>query len=311
MAAVAWAVLASIAWRGVSPGSRTVNRCLIRQARLRNRRGFACDLVLTRSRKSGWHELTDDEARRLALQRLVDAGEEQAEANIISREIVTFARKNCRPGENWGDRLERALKERIQHQTPLQYIIGEWDFHNLKGIRVRKPSLCPRPETEELVSLVLDSVSQFPKRPLSVLEIGSGTGAIALALADSWRKQARGVHITAIDVAKTACELTLENAEIFGLSEHIEVIHASLDEFVALRNKTHGTFDLIVSNPPYIPSRLLKSLDPVVREHEDPRALDGGSDGLDLIRQIVTYAPDMLKPTGMFNRYKCSKHLYF
>eukprot|EP00954_Amorphochlora_amoebiformis_P026725 1380958-Amorphochlora_amoeboformis.AAC.3 len=134
MAAVAWAVLASIAWRGVSPGSRTVNRCLIRQARLRNRRGFACDLVLTRSRKSGWHELTDDEARRLALQRLVDAGEEQAEANIISREIVTFARKNCRPGENWGDRLERALKERIQHQTPLQYIIGEWDFHNLKVI---------------------------------------------------------------------------------------------------------------------------------------------------------------------------------
>lgn len=180
-------------------------------------------------------------------------------------------------------RFKKLLAKRTQG-VPLQYLIGTVDFMGCE-LFVNKAVLIPRFETEELVHLILKDASHG--RALNILELGTGSGAIAIALAQHM-KQAK---ILAIDISAEALELARKNAAHNGVSERIAFLHS--DWF----SEISGAFDLIVSNPPYVDSQHLKELSEEVK-HEPVIALDGGEAGLQAIRTIIAQAPPYLVEGG-------------
>lgn len=176
-------------------------------------------------------------------------------------------------------------------RMPIQYIIGEWEFRDLI-LKMQPPVFIPRPETEELVELVLQ---QFDcKRSMRFMEIGCGTGAISLALLKALPK----ATAVAVDQSKQACELTMTNALALDLSARLRVLRHKLTIDSQL-DEVEGQLDLIVSNPPYVLRDDLKSLEPEISLYEDLRALDGGPDGLDVIRSILKFSSHKLRVKGM------------
>ena len=194
------------------------------------------------------------------------------------------------------------LVKRIESRTPVQYIIGNWDFFGLT-LQCREPILIPRPETEELVERIINTnILQRISTP-RILDVGAGTGAIGIAIA----YQIPSLTCVAIDINDEAVSLASSNARnIFGESHgrRYSCKHSSFDQFSRMNadnnnnNNEDNLFDMIVSNPPYIPTAQLASLDPEVRLHEDFVALDGGEDGLDVILQLVRGAPALLRGDG-------------
>lgn len=182
----------------------------------------------------------------------------------------------------------RAGIKRLGTQEPVQYVIGEWDFRTVT-LRTDSRALIPRPETEQLVDLVLASpVWRRVESPV-VVDIGTGTGAIILSLGVEAR---RGTFI-GVDVSEPALALAQENAVRCGLTKKITFrIGDALDGFMP------GSLDLIVSNPPYIASEIVDGLEKHIREFEPRSALDGGPDGLDILRRIICSAVVALRPQG-------------
>ncbi|XP_041779967.1 MTRF1L release factor glutamine methyltransferase [Anopheles merus] len=176
-------------------------------------------------------------------------------------------------------------------RMPIQYIVREWDFRDLT-LKMVPPVFIPRPETEELVELILQQMDT--QRETLFLEIGCGTGAISLSLL----KHAPKSSAIAIDQSRYACELTRENAETVGLHERLRIFkHKVVDDLPA--ELGGQKFDMIVSNPPYVPSVLIPTLDPEVKIYEDLRALDGGNDGLTVIKAILRIAGRHLAKDGV------------
>uniref|UniRef100_A0A1S4HDI5 peptide chain release factor N(5)-glutamine methyltransferase n=1 Tax=Anopheles gambiae TaxID=7165 RepID=A0A1S4HDI5_ANOGA len=176
-------------------------------------------------------------------------------------------------------------------RMPIQYIVREWDFRDLT-LKMVPPVFIPRPETEELVELILQQMDT--QRETLFLEIGCGTGAISLSLL----KHAPQSSAIAIDQSRYACELTRENAETVGLHERLRIFkHKVVDDLPAELGGQQ--FDMIVSNPPYVPSVLIPTLDPEVKIYEDLRALDGGNDGLTVIKAILRIAGRHLAKDGV------------
>ena len=174
-----------------------------------------------------------------------------------------------------------AQKER---GLPVAYITGETDFCGLT-LRCDARALAPRPETEELAQYCANLFERGVGP--NILDLCTGSGCIALALA---AKFPRG-YITAADISPEALCLASENARLTKLQERVQFLQSDLFENVS------GTFDLIVSNPPYIAAGELPALSPEVQS--EPRlALDGGADGLDIIRRIAAVAADYLNPQG-------------
>ena len=171
----------------------------------------------------------------------------------------------------------RALRE------PVQYILSETEFWSLP-FTVNPSVLIPRPDTEVLVEEVLKKVSG----PVRVLDVGTGSGIIAIALAH----EIKDIQVTAMDCSQAALETARLNALRNKVETRISFLLGSLD------NLPLGSFDLIVSNPPYIPSGELEKLMPEVREYEPRLALDGGMDGLASIRQLVHQAKKALQVGG-------------
>jgi len=198
--------------------------------------------------------------------------------------------------------LTQMIYRRIQKE-PLQYIIGQWDFHSIT-LRVRQPCLCPRPETEELVEYTILEVNKIisclrarkETRKVRILDVGSGTGAIGIALVNFFPFD---VDVLAIDISSEATKLSRENAEFVlgdtqGRYKSLLCSSADLtDELNRKGNEKYAFgFDLVVSNPPYIPRQDMATLTDDVLKFEDHRALCGGGDGMDVIRDIIHQLPE-------------------
>jgi len=183
--------------------------------------------------------------------------------------------------------LRRGLT-RVAAGEPVQYVLGEWDFRGLT-LKVDRRALIPRPETELLVDLVLGAQELWRQERPQVVDVGTGSGCIALSLAQE-RPQAR---ITAVDTSAAALELARENATRCGLADRV-----TFHEESGCGTFQAGSIDAIVSNPPYIASGVVPTLDRWIYEHEPLAALDGGPDGLTCIRAITRDAAMVLKQGG-------------
>lgn len=180
----------------------------------------------------------------------------------------------------------RDLVKRRAAAEPVAYLVGHREFFGL-DFRVTKDVLIPRPDTE---TLVVEAIEQLkPQAQPRVLDLGTGSGCIAISLAVNCPT----ARVTAIDISPTAITIATENAKLHSVSERIRFLLGDL--FAPLGNER---FELIASNPPYIASAEIETLMPEVRLHEPRSALDGGSDGLNIIRRLVADAPTHLVSGG-------------
>jgi release factor glutamine methyltransferase len=175
------------------------------------------------------------------------------------------------------DELQGLLERRVSGE-PVQYILGGTEFYG-RFFFVNPSVLIPRPETEILVENVLQEAGDLWEKPAHIVEVGTGSGIIATTLLleqSQWR-------ITAIDISQKALDVARENATLYGVEKKITWVHgeylSTLTDDVCI--------DILVSNPPYIPSHVVTSLDIEVKDFEPRIALDGGEDGLEPYRQIM------------------------
>jgi len=183
--------------------------------------------------------------------------------------------------------FERMVNCRVA-RVPVQYIVGSWDFREI-SLQVRPPVFIPRPETEQLVELVLDHLRTSSKE-FRILEIGPGSGNICLSLL----KEHNNVRVTALERSKLAADLTKENAKMLGLESRLNLLETKVENYT----DTTAKFDVIVSNPPYVLRKDLMALQPEICLYEDLRALDGGAEGLDTILSIIKVAEHCLDDGG-------------
>jgi release factor glutamine methyltransferase len=181
----------------------------------------------------------------------------------------------------------KALIERRDKREPLQYIIGETEFWGLK-IKVTPDVLIPRPETELLVEEALKQSGAN-----DILEIGTGSGCIAIALA----KHLPEARVTATDISKEALSVAKENAETHGVADRIEFVASDIAPWLFFETQERK-FDLIVTNPPYLDPLELDLLQTEVSRFEPRTSLDGGKAGLEVIGKILEEAPDFLNGGG-------------
>jgi release factor glutamine methyltransferase len=197
-------------------------------------------------------------------------------------------------------RLQRSLPEltqlwqqRIDQRVPVQYLVGQAPWRQF-SLTVSPAVLIPRPETELIIDLAFQATSHGPRLTAGHwADLGTGSGAIALGLAEVF-PQAR---IHAVDVSIEALAIAQSNAERYHLTGHIQFHQGAwFEPLSAFKDTLSG----VLSNPPYIPTSMLPDLQPEVADHEPWMALDGGADGLDCIRHLVTHAPDYLKSEGIW-----------
>lgn len=201
--------------------------------------------------------------KRLDLYLNIERGIDEAELNII-----------------------RELVRRRGNREPLQYILGETHFYDCH-LRVDNRALIPRHETE----LLVEECANFIQPASKVLDLGTGSGAIALAIANAFED----AQLTAVDKEASALALAKENAELLGLEARIHFIQS--DWFAQIPGGS--VFDLIVSNPPYLTDDELESASPEVAQYEPIQALVSKEEGLHDLKQILTQAKPYLAPNGM------------
>ena len=204
----------------------------------------------------------------------------------------------------------RELVKRRGQREPLQHIVGSTSFCGYE-IAVNRHALVPRPETELLAEAGWKFLSTINYQPSTALDFGTGTGCIAIALAS----KCPNAKITATDISVDALALAKQNAEKNNVAERIEFLQG--DGFATLKNRwgerprepksndqdgspgvSPHQFDLLISNPPYIASAEIETLEPEVKDFDPRAALDGGADGLDFYRRIAAEAKPFLKSDG-------------
>ncbi len=192
--------------------------------------------------------------------------------------------------------IRRALRK-----EPIAHLINKKEFWSM-NFNVCKDVLIPRPETEILVETV---VKYFKKRNPFILDIGTGSGCIIISLLQEL-KNSKGV---AIDISNKALKIAIKNSRINNTTKRIKFVNASISNFNSFK------FDLIVSNPPYIARHQLKNLDVGIKKFEPKLALDGGNDGLDVMRKVIYKSRKILKNNGMLaleignGQYKKISHI--
>ena len=197
-----------------------------------------------------------------------------------------LTRRNEPAGLEAAARFE-AMASRREQREPVAYITGVREFWGLDFI-VSPAVLIPRPETELIVEAALDRLAD-PARAWRIADVGTGSGCIAIALAT----ERRAAMLTATDISEAALEVARQNATLRGVGSRIDFLRTSF------LNDVIGPFDLIVANPPYVPTFARTALAPDVREFEPHAALFGhGADGLDEVRAILSQAATRLAPGG-------------
>lgn len=188
------------------------------------------------------------------------------------------------------DRLRDLVRRAGQHE-PVAYLVGRTEFYSLQ-IEVCKDCLIPRPETELLVQKAIDFLRTRPG-PQRVCDLCTGSGCIAVALAVNCKT----ANVIATDLCDKALSVAARNVHRHGLADRIRLLSGDLFDPI-VPQLDDGPFDLIVSNPPYIPAAEYERLDRNVRDYEPRLALHAGADGLDVLRRIVDGADPFLKPDG-------------
>ncbi len=230
---------------------------------------------------------TEDFAKRGLPSARLDA--ELLLGHVLGIDRVRLVLEQTRPLSERELAEYRALIKRRRAAEPVAYILGQREFYALP-IRVDARVLVPRPDSETLVEVALTRTaerSMFGR----ALDLCTGSGCIALAFAEhrpTWQ-------VTATDISAPATELAWENALRLGVAHHLRVLVSDL--FGALPEAER--FELITANPPYIPSGDIGALAADIRDHEPRLALDGGADGLDVLRRIVAQAPARLEAGGV------------
>ncbi len=177
--------------------------------------------------------------------------------------------------------LRVKVRRRVDGE-PLQYLLGSWDFFG-RPFRTDQRALIPRPETEILVEIALKVIRRQPNSRNRLLDIGTGSGVLAITFA----LECPNLQVVGSDISPLALNLARENAEKQQLDHRVEWVESDLVDSVA------GTFDFLVANLPYIPSGELPTLAREV-QHDPRLALDGGTDGLAVIRRLLQDAPKIL-----------------
>lgn len=244
---------------------------------------------------SGHLERKGDEHPRLSAEWLL------AHVTGLSRvELYVNFDRPLEPAEL--DAMHAAIERRAAGE-PLQYVTGEMPFRHII-LRCEQGVLIPRPETEILVDAALEGVDRVAacrarqdsggKKPIRVLEVGTGTGCIALSIAS----ERPGTHVIATDLSERAVALAERNRGALGLDDAVDIVRCDLASDVPA--ELMGTFSVLVSNPPYIPTSVLRDEVPAeVTDFEPALALDGGADGLNIYRRLLDLAPRALASGGM------------
>jgi len=186
------------------------------------------------------------------------------------------------------DRLLPLVARRAAGE-PLQYVLGAWDFFGREFL-LSRDTLIPRPETEGLVERVLAVLLRKGEAQSLVLDVGTGSGAIAVTLA----VEVPSARVVATDVSLGALRTARENARRHAVDGRVRFACCDADSAL----KCGGRFDVVVSNPPYVAEGEWESLPAEVRDHEPPQALRAGPDGLSVLRRLVAGAAGLLSPGG-------------
>ncbi len=184
--------------------------------------------------------------------------------------------------------LDTAIERRLMGE-PVSRILGFREFWGM-NFKITPDTLDPRPDTERLVEMAVESLKDRP--PRKILDLGTGTGCILLSLLKEF-PDAQGIGI---DINQGAVDVSRENTETHGLSDRASFCQGNWTDSLT---ESDGLFDLIVSNPPYIPESDIESLSVEVRNHDPILALVGGKDGLDPYRILITEMKKFLAPQGL------------
>ncbi len=235
-------------------------------------------------------ERVSEAARRLA-EAGIDARDAAFDAEVLARHALVWDRATylARWGEpappGFEDRFE-ALVARRGRREPVARIVGRREFWGL-DFEVTPAVLVPRPESELLVETALARLGDR-NAAWAVADVGTGSGCLSVALA----RELPRARVVATDISPDALAVARRNAERHGVAERVAFRRADLLDGLT------GPFDLIVSNPPYVPDAVIDTLAPEVRWHEPAAALRGGPDGLDTVRRLAAAAADRLGPGG-------------
>jgi len=187
----------------------------------------------------------------------------------------------------------RELVRRRAAREPLQHLLGAWEFYG-RTFEVGPAALVPRSETETLVERCLALLPQDDTERW-VADIGTGSGVVAATLA----VERPALRVIATDISEDALALAARNCAALGVAERVQLVQGDLAEPVAaLLPEGCPGLNLLASNPPYVSTAEIADLEPEVREHDPHAALDGGPDGLDLVRRLAPQAADLLAPGG-------------
>jgi release factor glutamine methyltransferase len=236
--------------------------------------------------------MTVGEALQAARLRLRDAGIDDAEleAEVLLRHALEidrvhlYARLREPVDEERHAAFERLVERRLAHE-PAAYIVGQREFYRV-DLEVTPDALIPRPETELLVD---EALRATPEGPCTIADVGTGCGAIAVALAT----RLPGATIYAIDDSEQALALASRNVERLGLASRLRLLHGDL------LDPLPEAVDLVVANLPYVKTSDWEELPPEIRDHEPRRALDGGPDGTTALERLLWSAPPHLRAGGM------------
>lgn len=208
------------------------------------------------------------------------------------RKIELYTRFEAVPGADVLATFRELVRKAAEH-VPIAYLIAHKEFFSI-DLEVASAVLIPRPETETLVQKVIDLCRADPDNPKRILDVGTGSGCIAIAIA----RYVPSADVTAVDISEEALAIARRNAERQGLADRIAFVRAdwlAIDPAAA----PPASFDLIVSNPPYIAAADYDALPRSVREYEPRLALFGGTDGLDFYRRLSAGSPALLRGAGM------------